>query len=88
MGRLIQIIQEDHKGRVLYLDGGDQFQGGIEASEQVSSGEIIADFYNVMNLSTSSIGNHEFDFGPDFLDNYLEKKDAPSLAANLQNEKG
>jgi 2',3'-cyclic-nucleotide 2'-phosphodiesterase (5'-nucleotidase family) len=29
MGRLIQIVQSEYDGNVLYLDGGDQFQGGI-----------------------------------------------------------
>ena len=48
----------------------------------------MADFYNTLNLAGSSIGNHEFDFGPDFLYNYLEKKDSPALAANVQSENG
>ena len=46
------------------------------------------DFYNTLGLAGSSIGNHEFDFGPEFLFNYLEKKDSPALAANVQSETG
>lgn len=84
MARLMEIIQKEFKNRVIYLDGGDQFQGGIESGPEVSSGEIMADFYNTLNLAGSSIGNHEFDFGPEFLYNYLEKKESPALAANVQ----
>lgn len=29
MAQMISTIQEQYKGNVLYLDGGDQFQGGI-----------------------------------------------------------
>lgn len=48
----------------------------------------MTDFYKTLNLQGSSIGNHEFDFGPAFLDNYLATKGSPSLAANLLSETG
>ena len=38
MARLMEIIQNEFKNRVIYLDGGDQFQGGIESGPKVSSG--------------------------------------------------
>ena len=41
MGGLIDIIKKEYDGNVLYLDAGDQFQGGIESSKLVSSGIII-----------------------------------------------
>jgi len=40
------------------LDAGDQFQGGIESSKLISSGQIMNDFYNVIRVAGSSIGNH------------------------------
>lgn len=58
MGRLIQIIQNEYQGNVLYLDAGDQFQGGIESSKLVSSGKIMNDFYDAVDLNASAIGNH------------------------------
>ena len=88
MARLMEIIQKEFGNKVIYLDGGDQFQGGIESGPKVSNGEIMADFYNTLDLAGSSIGNHEFDFGPEFLFNYLKKKESPALAANLQSEIG
>jgi 5'-nucleotidase/UDP-sugar diphosphatase len=88
MGRLIQIIQSEYQGNVLYLDAGDQFQGGIESSKLVSSGKIMNDFYDAVDLNASAIGNHEFDFGPNFLLPFMSSKQAPSLAANIRSEKG
>ncbi len=48
------------------------------------------DFYSTMGLAGSAIGNHEFDFGPSFLNNFLNNrsKDSPNLAANLRSETG
>jgi 2',3'-cyclic-nucleotide 2'-phosphodiesterase (5'-nucleotidase family) len=38
MAQMIETIQKEYDGNILYLDAGDQFQGGIEASSLVSSG--------------------------------------------------
>ena len=88
MGRLMEIIKEEFQDRAIYLDGGDQFQGGIEGGPEVSKGEIISDYFKTLNLKGSSIGNHEFDFGQDFLNNYMLNKGSVSLAANMRSETG
>jgi 2',3'-cyclic-nucleotide 2'-phosphodiesterase (5'-nucleotidase family) len=90
MAQMIETVQNEYPGNVLYLDAGDQFQGGIEASSLVSSGQIMNDFYNTMGLAGSAIGNHEFDFGPTFLNNYWvgRSADSPNLAANLRSQTG
>ena len=46
------------------------------------------DFYGLLEVNGSAIGNHEFDFGPDFLLPFMSSKDSPNLAANLRSEKG
>ena len=46
------------------------------------------EFFNLMEVNGSAIGNHEFDFGPSFLLPYMKKKKSLSLAANLISEKG
>ena len=48
------------------------------------------DFYNTMKIRGAAIGNHEFDFGPEFLNPYLENRheDDVNLAANLRSETG
>jgi len=45
MGGLIDIVKKEYPGHVIYLDAGDQFQGGIESSKLISSGKIMNDFY-------------------------------------------
>ena len=38
MARMIDIIKSENPDSTLFLDAGDQFQGGIESSKLISSG--------------------------------------------------
>jgi 2',3'-cyclic-nucleotide 2'-phosphodiesterase (5'-nucleotidase family) len=38
MAQMIETVRLENPGNVLWVDAGDQFQGGIEASPLVSSG--------------------------------------------------
>lgn len=73
---------------VMYMDAGDQIQGAIEAGPLISKGEIISTFFNEIGLTASTLGNHEFDYPKDFLFNYMNKRQAPFLSANIFGEKG
>ena len=88
MARMIEIIKKENPGKVLYLDAGDQFQGGIESGTLISQGKIMNDFFGLAQVNGSAIGNHEFDFGPSFLFPFMKAKDGPNLAANLRSELG
>jgi 2',3'-cyclic-nucleotide 2'-phosphodiesterase (5'-nucleotidase family) len=83
MAQLISTIRAEYPGNTLYLDAGDQFQGGIESSKLISSGKIMNDFYGLSRVDGSAIGNHEFDFGPTFLFPFMSSKDSSNIAANL-----
>ena len=48
MGGLIDIIKKENPDHVMYVDAGDQFQGGIESSALISGGQIMNDFFNIM----------------------------------------
>lgn len=58
MASLIKIINQENPGNTLYLDAGDQFQGGIQSSKLISNGMIMNDFYNSIKTGATSIGNH------------------------------
>jgi 2',3'-cyclic-nucleotide 2'-phosphodiesterase (5'-nucleotidase family) len=85
MASLINTIKEEYPEHTLILDAGDQFQGGIESSPLISHGKIMNDFYDAIGLNAQAVGNHEFDFGPDFLLPYYQAKDTGDvLAANIR----
>jgi 5'-nucleotidase len=83
MTRMITALNDEWRDSFLWLDAGDQYQGGIESSDLVSNGSIITDVFNSLGLSFSSIGNHEFDYGPAFLNQFLNGSKFPHLAANI-----
>lgn len=57
------------KGRLLYLDAGDSYQG--TALSNTSFGQPVVDAFSALGLSASTFGNHEFDFGQDQIKGWL-----------------
>ncbi len=49
-------------GAVILLDGGDMFQGTLESN--LGEGAAVVELMNLFRYDASSVGNHEFDFGP------------------------
>ena len=85
LGKYISIIREEFgNNRVLYFDGGDQFQGGLES--KLSNGTIITEYFNIMGLNASTFGNHEFDYGKDYLFNILKLSNFNYLSCNILNK--
>ncbi len=50
-------------GAVLLLDAGDLFQGTLESN--LNEGSTVVDAYNALGYAAATIGNHEFDYGPE-----------------------
>ncbi len=70
----------NEKGTIL-LSGGDMYQG--TADSNITRGNLVTYAMNVMNFSSMTLGNHEFDWTIDWLKNNKEKATFPFLAANL-----
>jgi len=49
-------------GGVVLLDGGDVFQGTLEAN--MNEGAAVIAAYNALKYDAVAVGNHEFDYGP------------------------
>ena len=65
----------------LLLSGGDQNTGPAVAT--LSKGEAVIDVMNTMNFSAACIGNHEFDFGVEWLENRKALANFPILSCNI-----
>ena len=50
-------------GAVLLIDAGDMWQGTMESN--LSEGAVVVEAYNQLGYTAATIGNHEFDFGPE-----------------------
>ncbi len=50
-------------GGVALVDGGDMFQGTLESN--LTEGASVISAYNTLGMTVATLGNHEFDFGPE-----------------------
>ena len=81
----MHILKKEWKDKFIWLDGGDLYQGGYES--RISDGKIMSEYMNFENLTASTIGNHEWDFGQDFLKARIKESKFPFIVANLYDDR-
>lgn len=70
----------------LLLSAGDMFQG--MAISNVFKGRPVIEFMNAVGFEAMAVGNHEFDWGRDTLNNLIASAAFPFLAANVTDTDG
>ncbi len=69
----------------LLLDGGDQFQGSLFYTTY--KGYLAASMMNLIGYDAMTVGNHEFDDGPETLAAFIARVDFPVISANIDASK-
>ena len=64
----------------ILVDGGDQFQGTLFYTYY--KGTLAAEMMNAMGYDAMTVGNHEFDDGPEVLRGFMDAVDFPVLMSN------
>ncbi|WP_406736844.1 bifunctional metallophosphatase/5'-nucleotidase [Thioclava sp. GXIMD4215] len=64
----------------ILLDAGDQFQGSLFYTYY--KGRAAAEFMTLLGYQAMTVGNHEFDDGPETLRAFIDRLDFPVLMAN------
>lgn len=64
----------------LLVDGGDQFQGTLFYTYY--KGAVAAEMMNKMGYDAMTVGNHEFDDGPEVLRDFVDAVNFPILMSN------
>jgi 5'-nucleotidase/UDP-sugar diphosphatase len=64
----------------ILVDGGDQFQGTLFYTYY--KGKLAAEMMNKMGYDAMTVGNHEFDDGPEVLRGFMDAVDFPVLMSN------
>ncbi len=92
----LQATRAAEGGAVIVVDAGDMWQGTLESN--LVEGASMVEAYNALGVRAATIGNHEFDFGPEgpqstpladsddprgALKARAREADFPLLAANL-----
>ena len=78
-------------GPVIAIENGDFIQGSplsYYLAKEKSSAKELTKLINLMDYDVQVIGNHEFNYGIDYLKEAIESYHAPVLAANILNEAG
>lgn len=67
----------------VFLSSGDMWQGSSESN--LTKGFIITDWLNELDFVSHTLGNHEYDWGEEFIQNNKEISEFPFLAINIYN---
>lgn len=87
--RVVSAINEIRKnttGEVLYIENGDMLQGSPLATYLQRFEETpqkIIEILNTISPDASIVGNHEFNYGVDYLDQAIAAAEYPFLCANI-----
>jgi len=80
--RLVTAIEEARarSNNSILVDGGDQFQGTLFYTQY--KGQLAAEMMNKLNYDGMTVGNHEFDDGPEVLAAFMATVNFPVLMSN------
>ncbi|MFT4151632.1 MAG: bifunctional metallophosphatase/5'-nucleotidase [Paracoccaceae bacterium] len=80
--RLVTALAEARarSNNAILVDGGDQFQGTLFYTYY--KGRMTAEFMNRLGYDAMTVGNHEFDDGPEVLKGFVEAVKFPVLMSN------
>ncbi|MGA0541226.1 bifunctional metallophosphatase/5'-nucleotidase [Neotabrizicola sp. VNH66] len=80
--RLVTALAEARarSNNTILVDGGDQFQGTLFYTYY--KGKMTAEFMNKLGYDAMTVGNHEFDDGPEVLAGFVDAVKFPILMSN------
>lgn len=79
MATLVKDVQSKEKLSFLF-DAGDIYTGALA---QATEGKLAFDIYSHIGYDAVNIGNHEFEYGWEILNNVMQRKRFPFLNANI-----
>lgn len=78
---LIDQVREGDPEHTLLLDAGDTLQGTYVSNS--TQGEVVVAAMNAAGYDAWALGNHEFDWGQELLQERIAQASFPALAANV-----
>ena len=82
IAKIAGVINEMKKlNQTFFLSAGDNFQG--TAISNLTHGEVVNEAFKLMDLKASAIGNHEYDWGTDWIEKWSTQGGYPFLASNI-----
>ncbi|WP_278922552.1 bifunctional metallophosphatase/5'-nucleotidase [Pseudophaeobacter profundi] len=80
--RLVTALEDarERADNAILVDGGDQFQGSLFYTYY--KGKVAAEMMNKLGYDGMTVGNHEFDDGPEVLRGFMDAVEFPVLMSN------
>lgn len=75
-------VRDDY---AILVSAGDMWQGSAESN--LTKGRIITDWMNELDFAAMALGNHEYDWGEDFIKANQEMAEFPFLGINVYDRK-
>lgn len=76
----LKTLKEANPNTVL-LSSGDMWQGGAESN--LSRGLLVTEWMNELGFESMTLGNHEYDWGEEFIKSNADAAEFPILAINV-----
>ncbi|MBO5831044.1 MAG: bifunctional metallophosphatase/5'-nucleotidase [Alistipes sp.] len=81
------VKQYEAKGTVLLVDSGDRVSGNAYVDDAEEAGVPIIELMNAVGYDVATLGNHEFDKGPEVLNTMIERSEFKWICANTHSSK-
>ncbi len=72
---------KEYNENTILLSSGDMWQGSAESN--LTHGQLITEWMNELDFVSMTIGNHEFDWGEEYISSNAELAEFPFLAINI-----
>ena len=80
--------EKETESKVFFVSGGDIFSGNPIVDYHPKKGFPIVDLMGKAGMDVSAVGNHEFDYGQEILNNRMQQASFPFLCANVEESSG
>ena len=81
IGDYLKKKKDNDYNNTILISPGDMWQGGVESNN--TKGKIMVDAMNIIGFDCMAIGNHEFDWGKEYIIQNSKLANFPFIASNI-----
>lgn len=81
LGTYLKEKEKENPNGTIILSAGDMFQGSADSN--ITRGKLVVETMNEIGFDAMAIGNHEFDWGVEYIKSNSEIANFPFLGANI-----
>ena len=80
------VDEAEENGHVIIVSSGDMFSGNPVVDFHEENGYPVIDLMNRVGFDVAALGNHEFDYGQDILEERIDHAEFDMLCVNMDSE--